>query len=809
MHPEPAVRARSRALLLSWLGFTVALLVLQNSTLEALKRALISDPSLSFRRLEIAKIARLLFSTLRPLDAGALLVALALPLWWLLAEWRGKRLSSAFAAALVSDRSAISSLVLFGATVARFYLAPGEVALGDGPVHAARVFHTAEAFRASALPDWTFARHGGYPLLQFYGPLFYLIAGAGSALFGSPDSMAKLLLFACHVGSGAAVFLWARALGLSIAAGWIAGAATLLSFQHTHLVVWAGAFPVGLLYLFVPLWFASFEWTLRSSARTRLWAFASTTAALFFSHHGHAVLLLQLFAIYAAVRVCFDPGTMRKGVALAITLLALVAGGLLASGFILPLLLEGRWVYQPKETPWLRPDVSFDFVRRSLVWNNRWTGFGAAYLGISLVALAGAGFWRSLKRTAQTQAGVARAALWGAAAAALVATVAGEQAGGRVGSWLVPFLSILAAGALPLAAGPRTAVLCLAFLCVDLFPTTFQSPFRSDRGFLRRGYAELADVLPSERALVGYANAEGATDYLDFFDYSGETPATPIGGYPQGAPHSVNSATCLVDAVDRDAPALSAATLDLLFLWNVGALVLPTRASFAAPERPPAAPTQIGDAPVYGQLPHASPIVASRRVAVTRDAALASLDRGELLFAPNARELRRDYLRDLSVWIARMRLDRTLAMAETLFASADPTSPALSLAAVAEAARMPTGEDSLRWVSSPSVTQSGAREVRIAYEASDACWLQVAYSWYPTLRARIDGAPVPTARSLLGTLLVASPPGSHELILDAPVSTRRRAARIIGPVLGIAATALLAQWRSGRSQERPHRRGSA
>jgi hypothetical protein len=82
----------------------------------------------------------------------------------------------------------------------------------------------------------------------------------------------------------------------------------------------------------------------------------------------------------------------------------------------------------------------------------------------------------------------------------------------------------------------------------------------------------------------------------------------------------------------------------------------------------------------------------------------------------------------------------------------------------------------------------------ITYELSKPGYVQLAYSHYPYLEARLDGAPVPATASRFGLIVIWSPAGRHTVELAPYLSTWRILVAAAGLAVALGCLALLL-WR--------------
>ncbi len=771
-------------LVLAVLAGGAILTALQNTTLERLKGALIADPASGTYQPGLAQRAWGALPALHVTDwllAGLLLATVLL---LVVAEVRTRRVSADLQQILASNRDTLVFIALLAAVACRFYLAPGEFALGDSTAHITRVWTTARSLAQGQWPSWSFFTYAGFPLLQFYGSTFFVVAGALVAVFGNLAWTTKGILFLLHAGSAFPMYAWARNTGLERRGAMIAALAYVLSFQHTHTVVWTGALPVALVYFLFPVVLWALENALRAYAKRWVLLLALSVAALINTHHGYAAFALELVAAYVIARLLLARAVRPSPAALAPVALALLGGLLLCGGPIARVFLEGNWVHLSAGFPLALPAVpDMSFLRDILVWRNTWTGWTAAYMGISVIAFATAGASHAFARNPDPGSLVRRSVVVVAVFALLCA--AGS---GRLTNLALPWIALAAGGVTVWGArnrSPRFTLLLLCVLLLDLGPTTVQSPYRSDRGWLRDGLRAVAREVAPRRTLVGFQSDAG-THYAHWGAYADTDLIVPTGFFPQGAPQSLASINALVDAMNTPAvdPELVS---DLLYLWDVGALVSHSRDRFAVPSADERA--------LHTPIEHASPLLFSRRLAVARDDSLYAMQRPRLELGHTASDRDRErYLARITPWVGAMGIDPVRSVARVILVADDATGadhPPVPVIDDPASITTATGDSLLNGV---EVTDYDVdlRRVAIGCRTLEPGYLRVAFSWYPSLRVTLDGEAVTPLRSVLGAIVVAVQPGQHTLVLTptSPWRWRSLVAGAGGVLLILASVAL-------------------
>jgi hypothetical protein len=426
-------------------------------------------------------------------------------------------------------------------------------------------------------------------------------------------------------------------------------------------------------------------------------------------------------------------------------------------GPLLRMAQEGSWVHLAPEFPILRPAwPDLQFVTKALTWNNTWSGWSVAYVGLSIVILALVGAIRAFRPAAHPRNRNLRLIVIFTVFAFLCA--AGNE---RLINLALVFTVFVAGNVVHARTSPRVCLAILALLLLDLGPTTIQSPYRADRRWLSEGLGEVARVVGPHRTLVGYSSGVGV-HYAHWGAYSDTRLIVPTGFFPQGAPQSLAGINALVDAMNApDSDPI--ARRSLLYLWDVSALVVHSRDRFTTPEGEPLAE----GAPLYHSVGPASPLLFSRRVAVVRDDSLYTLQRSKLEGGHTMSEMnRRRFLSRLQPWIRAMGVDPEHATADVILISGDSSLPSPE--------SIPTVDDPSTIISSDDVAgvvleiqsyEVDLRRASISFRVEEPGYARLAFSYYPSLRLTLDGQVVRPMNSLLGAMILPVDAGAHTIVI--------------------------------------------
>jgi len=777
----PKFRIRNSFLILTPILASGILIAFQFLTLERMKTFLLEDASVRTYRLGLGDKIPSMIKALHPVDWILICSLAVLTLWLIIMELGSRRLSRELDRILASEKATLIFLGAMAVAISRFYLAPGQFVLGDSPIHISRIWAAGESLALGKWPSWSFYNYGGFPLLQFYGPLFFVIAGSISDLIGNIDWAAKAVLFLCQSGSAFPVYWWSRSIGSGRQTALIGALAYILCFQHTYSVIWTGALPVALIYLLFPILFLSAERLLSTPSKRWIILLALTTAAVILCHHGYALSGLQLLILYIGLRWIL-PGTARpKSTHVLTSVLGILGGSLLCSGFLWPILTGSSGISQLNGIPLLTPGIpDFNFLKKIFTWRNAWSGWSLSYIGVTMFAFAVVGgiqAWRHKHKTKEESIKMTVALL------AVFSFLSAARVGRDINPALL-FIAVLSGGVAGLHIRKipyRLPLIAIALLLLDLGPTTIQAPYRTDRKFLREGLRRAAGLIDPHRALVGYASEKG-THYYHWGANEDTGLILPTGYFPQGAPRSINSINAMVDALNTPSGIADSTRINFLYLWDVSGLILHSRDRFVKPEWKDSRADD-SDPPIAWIHP-ASPLLFSEHIAIAADDTLKELQGQELLIQRDRLDpLRKTYLRRMMHWVDRMRINRNANTADQIFIAG-------------------AGPDSLPYagMDPPGLSIQHYRVeldyVSIRYRAAKAGYLRLAFSWFPTLHILIDGQETAPFRSLLGAIVIPTEAGDHTIELI-PGRTK---ARSISSILGIIAAVLVLTpaWRFGK-----------
>ena len=399
-----------------------------------------------------------------------------------------------------SERRTKTVVLVFSLIAVRYYFSPGGLNwVGDAALHTLYAWIAAEGFAQGTIPVWTPLVAAGTPFLQFYGFLYFYIAGAIQALVGELELATKITLGGGHALSGLTMYLFVRSALDSRRAGLFAGLTYVLTFWHLQHVLIMGRYTTSLFYTLLPVSFLCLHRACVETDWKRWTAGGSLSiAALFYAHPGFALWSCGFLLVYGVCiartwsRADWKQATIR-------IVLSLGLGGLLTTYLTVPMLLE-------REFTGMRGGVDLSgfedpFWEQLLIWSNfhvnfvqrslqNWYG---GYLGLVPMALALIGLVTFKWRTRGRSLAVASLCAFGLVASwGLIfgyrwltssgLTVLKTMSPGRFQLFLVFFMAV--AAGLAIESLPSRRILSsrifsigLLLLFLDLGPTTIRAPF--------------------------------------------------------------------------------------------------------------------------------------------------------------------------------------------------------------------------------------------------------------------------------------------------------------------------------------------
>lgn len=701
--------------------------------------------------------------------------------------------TGAFSFLLTRDGTWAFALVGFSLllwfTQAYFY--PGHFLGGDTGAHVTRVAHFGRGLAEGKNLFWNNYFYLGAPILQFYAPLFFWLGGGIFALTGDIDLSIKLLLLLLHLLSGIFFYGFMRAVGLRRFSALVGAISFAGAWAHTNLVLFKGTLPLTVVIALCPAAFLLAERMMRSERVAFDWDWAGLSlvlAAMVAAHQPHGVYVGVYLALYVLTRLWLDNRLVACLPRFAGAVLAAAAMSLFT---VLPFMLEKQWVVTSAgETQLFGLRLpSLETLQRLLTWSNTATSMGeasAAYLGLSVVALAASGLLFLVRRAVLSK----EHKTWGVLMLVLF-TLSLFLTGPllREVIYTLFFISALAAlGCEGLLASrpaqPRLALLLLGLVLLDLGPTAVQPVARSDKYFLDEAGQWLATQSPNERVVIAstrHARGEDARIVLQ----TGPS-GLPLNYYPLqtvSGPHNHTATLIHNYAVSallwaerdlREAGRLSAGAAALLGIFNVSRIVSDDGRSMGLPR---SVAETIDEGPQLGRtlrVAHPTPVLFAP----------------DLSLLPDQSDLERPML-----WregLASQPIPQVAALRRFLVDFLHTLEPRLQLLAASRIPvySLPDGHVSqavgarAETSSEPALVvvdhQVSADLVQLRLLVKTAGYLQISHTWYPTIAVFDHGQPVSTSRSAIGLIVVAVQPGLHDFRIQPQRSSLRWALGALG-----------------------------
>jgi len=526
---------------LTWAGLwlsVVATWVIQIDFVPGLKLAAKEASRLAGGRPGGRALADLAIDALDPLSIAALAiggVGLLVAIWM---QIRGRHVTGILRESFSEAGRPWALLTLVAAFALRTYLDPGVPQAFDAKQHFAKVVVVTDLLGEGTWPGWTWRWYAGFPLLRFYGPAFYLVAGALGCVLSGPAVGVKATLVILHLASVRAAWTFVALWSGSRRAAAFAALIYLLAFPRYHSLLTLGRLPEAPLFLLFPLLLITVEKMLRAPT-ARLAAVGGLLLALLVLSHPMLGALGGVFAAaWGIIRYTFlgpDRPPLRELVPA-----ALFAGGLavaLAAFWLVPSVLE-------------RPQVLLDRMYTGIATSllplspgdpTRLLGLAVnpllapppgnlSGLGVTVIGFFFVGLFLGVRR--DPRRGWPLVAMSGLVLLYLLGPYFQNRA-------VLYFVLLAAAGAgVGVASLTRPGVLEVvipALLLLNLLPLSVMAPFRPDLGPIQADVERLAPRLGTGRAVVASQRGTKPVQVSQWAGW-GELPLAGLGGpFREGA----------------------------------------------------------------------------------------------------------------------------------------------------------------------------------------------------------------------------------------------------------------------------------
>ena len=663
-------------------------------------------------------------------------------------------------------------LLVLGVVSGVYFLLPGYItAATDGIYYTTLAWLIKDVLTNVQLPIWSNWGDMGFPLMQFYSPLFFTLVALVNFVVPNIFVGIKFVFFAIHILSLFAMYLYVHNLTHSKSAGLIAAFTYGFAYYRYHVIVYVNKFTMAPTFLLWPLQLYLVDKVICDEGGRRSGISLAIITAIGLICHaffgGYSMIFASLYGVIRLLTIGQDIKPFRARVQAVQRLVFWVTLGVLASlAYTLPSLIEVNLTVIPgwypdgfvampvlmDTTPWAAT-FSFD--------SSQGSGWVYGYVGISIVVLAILGGILSFVRV--RLALIAPLIILGLTLFLALGPVAFFLS--AQGQYLVYVVIVgsVGVGILVVELRHRMSIvrertlisrrllsqsklfiptLICALVGVDMFrynlfvnylvpPTPNGSPVNrvavhewlaSNRGdntgrVLDPSQPENGWQIPMVTGLAGYENDGNSSIYSATFMRN----LRPTNPNPYGVTEY---------SVDE----LLSSSRDMLLIANTDWVITDNPTSLV--EYPGAVITDDGAViiPTGGGLP----LIASNKIAIVEP---------QLQFAPLAREMRIKYDNGSSEFIPILEADFLQEFIEY---------------------------DGANLQSHVSKHVMESQYVRIDYSLSSAAYLQLSYSYYPYLRVMIDEVEVkkfPTAFGLIG---IVAPEGFHVIEIEPYLSPLRR-----------------------------------
>ena len=693
---------------------------------------------------------------------------------------------SVFLCKLSSNSKAMSLfLLLISILITRYYLNPGNVFMGDSETYTVRSWMVAEHLKNMQFPVWSNYWYGGFPLLQFYAPLLFVVIAIFHLIFQDIDLATKLVLWTSHIGSVFVMFYFLREATRNELSSLVGSLAYALVFHRIYIVLYQGDLHLSLVFLLYPLILLIVEKYLngRVSGRKAFISFTFVTSALILTHHAYAFFGLVFVAVYLLVRVFTWENTWAgKFKTLGFFAFSSICAFLVSAFSLVPFILELHEVRGMPKIPFhlLLPEFpSLDAIFIIVGTMIRWTPVGhtgnVTYVGVSLIIL----FILSMGYVVKKRIGVGLG-LVVCALLSFCTLKSNTMYNVKNFNFLVFFLTALAAYTpdavrwmLRRTAGyvrldkkwgqlmeGKTALALLALVFVDLGPTTFQSVYNERGNFKEAVYNGLLRLDSSyrviERRSIRYDPKKSLRENFDPTKLgipSVHAPVqTPLGWFHEGSPRSISYNAEMLKKLQLDLHEGTISDLSLkgLYLMGVKFVLFRDRYHYFAPPLEPSPHYSVKN--LFVELKEVRPLLVSTKLLHVKDIpnydAHNIIERGAYFDGEMYAFDTPYYDQIVRPLIEAMNIDLNRGTAGSLILRDDR---------MPRNTETPGKELDVRLgdfsVSIDSVT--------LKYVSSGGGFARLPYSYFPYLDLRVDGEPAPFFRSAMHDIVVPVYSGEH------------------------------------------------
>jgi hypothetical protein len=702
-----------------------------------------------------------LAGALGPVDYALAGTAFALCILLVFREWRAKAFSKLLRTASPIQNFLI--LTILGAWLGHSYLFPGLLLAGDTGSHIARFLEMRTGFQQGVFPDWSNYQYLGSPLLEFTGPLTYVVGGILDLVVKDPVCTAKALLFIAHLATGWLFYVLLRRFGIIPPASLVAAIGFSSSFALLNLFLYRGVFPQAFTILFVILLFSAAEGLMVDAAhRARDWLmFALSTAGIIINHQPHGLFVSAYLGLFTIASLLLGRWPRRN-------LPALIGAGtmgvIISLFALVPMMVEAdRVMITPELGLYHFRIPTLHRLALLVSWQNTRMPGGTewwAYLGLVLVAIALFGACSALLSPTRRAHGKLSLAL--SLCFLLSLTLYAPVVRDII--FVTFFIGIFAAIGMERLfslTNPESRLPLLVFvaLLIDAASTSVQPLARSDKQHFIAAGEYLASAAPNERVIEAVIKRDGSFGFdigPDATPLSYYTTIPRVAGYHNlAATHVHNFAETIVKMAERDLRSdghISPSTEILVGILNASRIVCFGFVANGCPKSFIAATAEgpLGD---VVHIPNAAPVLFSQDLAllVPSTGLEKPLLWNEDYYIPSA---------DPTVTGVEAFLRRYLKAAE--IDPATHTASALPVRALPSPLPFatPAGGPSKRLVTRYSVS---LERVALRIESDTPGYVQLSHPWYPDTQVLVDGKKIVPLRGALDLIVLALHPGTNDI----------------------------------------------
>jgi hypothetical protein len=289
------------------------------------------------------------------------------------------------------------ALIFCLSLILKLFLTKGHTYSLDGASHSAQTLMVYDSLRDGELPLWSNRWYGGYPLLQFYPPLFFILTALLNFIVKDLFSSIKLMAFIGQLLSGITAFLLVEEITDDRQAGFIGGMAFALAPWHIYHILDFCRHTAIFVYTLLPLPFLFFEKYRHQKLRLlQAGILIGLSLSLIIAfQYGYAIFVTLFLVVY----VLFNSVNLKKPYFVFKHLWLLFAAGLVCLGtsiaFVGPYFIEGKYVRTAfkllSENKFPLDSATFhDLITRSSVSLGHKGYIGLSFLVLSLLGIASA-----------------------------------------------------------------------------------------------------------------------------------------------------------------------------------------------------------------------------------------------------------------------------------------------------------------------------------------------------------------------------------------------------------------------------------